>query len=218
MSQEISLFDLLLSSKLKMANSTSHIMVNADVMETLVRTGKSPENEKEFNDRIHYLTNLFRRKKKDFKHGINTFAKKYKHLLEGKTLTIRDCSSMEKVMAKYEFGLESRKFGQVSKCEVCTQEDKIMGTTNLCQDCLNRAMTISKNLLKNELAQRLMPRKEESRRRRHSCSFLDRKRDAPLPESSFLPLLLEKYKIPKKEAKKEVWNGQLWTKYICPNE
>ena len=183
----------------------------------MVKTGKSPEDDTELNLKVHYLTNLFRRKKEDLKHGVVAFAKKNKRLLEDKNLKIKNCSSMEKVISKYQFGVESTKFGQLSKCEVCTKEGEIMGTTNLCQTCLNKAMEKAKHLLKNELVQKQMPRKEERRKRRHSWSFLDRNREEPVPENPFLPLLPERYKIPKKGTKEE-WNGELWRKYICPNE
>ena len=116
---------------------------------------------------------------------------------------------MEKVISKYQFGVQSTKFGQISKCEVCTKEGQIMGTTNLCQTCLNKAMEKAKHLLKNELVQKQMPRKEERRKRRHSWSFLDRNREEQVPDNPFLPLLPERYKIPKKGTKEE-WNGELW--------
>ena len=217
MSQKISLFDLLLSSKLTKGNCTSHIQVYEDVKEILVKTGMSPEDETELNLKVHYLTNLFRRKKEDLKHGVVGFAEKNKRLLEDKNLKIKNCSSMEKVISKYQFGVKSTKFGQITKCEVCTKEGQIMGTTNLCQTCLNKAMEKAKHLLKNELVQKQMPRKEERRKRRHSWSFLDRNREEQVPDNPFLPLLPERYKIPKKGTKEE-WNGELWRKYICPNE
>ena len=60
--------------------------------------------------------------------------------------------------------------------------------------------TIEKNHLKNEVGQKEMPRKK--RKRRHSWPSLDTTREKPVLDHSFLPLLPEKYKIPKK-AKKE---------------
>ena len=75
--------------------------------------------------------------------------------------------------------------------------------------------TIEMNNMKNELGQKEMPRKR--RKRRHSWPSLDTTGEEPVLDHSFLPLLPEKYKIPKK-AKKEEWDGQLWKKYIYLSE
>ena len=69
--------------------------------------------------------------------------------------------------------------------------------------------------MKNKLGQKEVPRKR--RKRRNSWHSHDKTRKEPVLDHSFLPLLSEKHKIPKK-AKKEEWDGQLWKKYICPNE
>ena len=55
--------------------------------------------------------------------------------------------------------------------------------------------------------------KSSNRKRSLSCSHLEEERKYPKPSTHFLPLLPEKYKIPKK-----VWDGKLWSKYICPSE
>ena len=87
---------------------------------------------------------------------------------------------------------------------------------------IHKLKTLTTNALasltmKNELGQKEMPRKIERRKRWHSCSFHDTTRGEPVLAHSILPLLPEKCKIPQK-AKKEEWDGQLWKKYICPNE
>ena len=87
---------------------------------------------------------------------------------------------------------------------------------------IHKLRTLTTNALasltmKNELGQQEMQRKIERRKRWHSCSFLDTTRGEPVLDHSILTLLPEKYKIPQK-AKKEEWDGQLWKKYICPNE
>ena len=82
---------------------------------------------------------------------------------------------------------------------------------------MQRVETIEINHMKNELGQKEVPRKNERRKRRHSWPSLDTMREEAVLDHLFLPLLPEKHKIPKK-AKKEEWDGQLWKKYICPNE
>ena len=61
--------------------------------------------------------------------------------------------------------------------------------------------TIEINHMKNELGQKDMPRKR--RKRRHSWPSLDTTREEPVLDHSFL--LPEKYKIPKKAKKEEIY-------------
>ena len=71
MSDQISLYEIiLLSRNLTKSNCTKHKIIQEEIKEILITRGQVYEEEEQLKDRVHYLTNLFRRKKEDLKSGV----------------------------------------------------------------------------------------------------------------------------------------------------
>ena len=71
MSEKISLYEIiLLSRKLTKANCTKDKILLIEIKEILMTRGQTYEEEEELKDRVHYFTNLARRKKEDLKDGV----------------------------------------------------------------------------------------------------------------------------------------------------
>ena len=70
MSEKISLYEIILLSKLTKANCTKDKILLIEIKEILMTRGQTYEEEEELKDRVHYFTNLARRKKEDLKDGV----------------------------------------------------------------------------------------------------------------------------------------------------
>ena len=81
-----------------------------------------------------------------------------------------------------------------------------MATPHFCKLCLERVHRLSVSTIKEEL--KAKSKSSGKRKRSLSCSFLDEERRIPKQKTDFLPLLPEKYSIPRKAAKEDIWDGR----------
>ena len=81
-----------------------------------------------------------------------------------------------------------------------------MGTSHFCKHCLDRVHKLSVKTIKEELEAK--SKISGKRKRSLSCTFLDEERKVPRQNTDFLPLLPQKYSIPKKAANEDIWDGR----------